>query len=1487
MKKFTLLIFLMLCAFGFSQNAPITFETGEQGSTWSFASFENSTGIGYEKVSNPFATGINTSANVGKFTALVAGAPWAGCESAGIGKFTLNASNAIVKIMVYKSVISDVGLKFSIGNGGAQSEIKVKNTKINEWEELTFDCSSNIGKVESIDIEKIIFFLDFQARTTENVCYFDNVTFSAVPLATVPTSAATTPGFLAVSDVISLFSDAYANLAGTDFNPNWGQSTVHTDIAIAGNATKKYTNFNYQGIALASSTDVSAMTKLHLDLWSPDCTSFEVYLINPGPVEQKVTLTPTLSGWNSFDINLSDYTSINLATVFQLKMVSPTAGTTVYIDNLYFYKAPVVVPSSLNAPITFETGQFGSDWAFVSFENATGVGYEKSVNPSATGINTSATVGKFTALVAGAPWAGCESTGIGKFSLDATNSTVKIMVYKSVISDVGLKFSIASGGAQAEIKVKNTKINEWEELTFDCSANISKAESIDINKIIFFLDFQARTTENVCYFDNVTFSAKTTTPPGATVPTVAATTPAARPAVEVISLFSDAYANLVGTDFNPNWGQSTVHTDIAIVGNATKKYTNFNYQGIALASSTDVSAMTKLHLDLWSPDCTSFEVYLINPGPVEQKVTLTPTLSGWNSFDINLSDYTSINLATVFQLKMVSPTAGTTVYIDNLYFSKGTVTPPVTTDATLPLDFESASYAFVDFDGGAATKIANPDKSGINTSNNVGKMVKGAGQPWAGSKIKMASPIDFSTKKILKVKVWSPVAGKKLLLKFEGAGAAFEKEVVTTVANTWEELTFDYTGVAGVNNLNDNMVFIFDLGTVGDGSANSTYYFDDVTQPTTGPTLPLDFESASYAFVDFDGGAATKIANPDKSGINTSNNVGKMVKGAGQPWAGSKIKMASPIDFSTKKILKVKVWSPVAGKKLLLKFEGAGTAFEKEVATTVANTWEELTFDYTGVAGVNNLNDNMVFIFDLGTVGDGSANSTYYFDDVTQFTVGSTLKQMSLPVTFDDSTVEYGLIGFGGAEGSTVVVDPTLATNKVAKVVKSATAELWAGTTVTAAAQLGLSSPIPFTAMVTKMSVRVWSPNAGTIIRLKVEEHGDNKHTVETESTVTTASGWETVVFDFAKPVTGTAALNLAYKYDKASIFFGFGTTGAQQGAEKIYYFDDMMMAVIPTLPVLSYGVAAQTYPLGKSIYPLTITNTGGLVPANGYTISPALPVGLSFDTTTATISGTPTVLSQVTDYTVTGTNGVGNSSAKVSLVVVRDLKSNNFTIETTGETCLGEKNGEINIKALESHTYVAIINDKSYEFTANSLRVFNLAPGVYTISISVKGDSYVQSFTAVVPKGSTITGKINKSSFNKLTVVMTEGTAPYKVFLDGEEQFETPFSTFLLDVNKESLLEVKTAKPCEGTYSKNVEGLLDASAVYPNPTSGSFEIAIPTNRKEVVVDLYSLTSVFISSKTYPLENGTVKLSLDGQTAGVYIAKVYLDNPSYLKIIKK
>lgn len=150
----------------------------------------------------------------------------------------------------------------------------------------------------------------------------------------------------------------------------------------------------------------------------------------------------------------------------------------------------------------------------------------------------------------------------------------------------------------------------------------------------------------------------------------------------------------------------------------------------------------------------------------------------------------------------------------------------------LPIDFESTTvpYTFLNFDGGNSTRVANPFPTGINTSAFVGKMVKGPGQVWGGSLLSLSSPIDFSVNKKFKVKVYSPRAGAKLLLKVENltnGGISFEKEEIITTANAWQELTFDYTAISTTNSF-QKLVFIFDLGTVGDASANYTFYFDSV-----------------------------------------------------------------------------------------------------------------------------------------------------------------------------------------------------------------------------------------------------------------------------------------------------------------------------------------------------------------------------------------------------------------------------------------------------------------------------------------------------------------------------------------------------------------------------------------------------------------------------------------------------------------------------------
>ena len=163
-----------------SQNAPIDFEAGGNGADWTWTVFENDTNPPLEIVVNPDPSGINTSETVAKFTALQLGQPYAGVESmhgSDIGTFDLTASNALVNIMVYKTKISDVGIKYVTPSGGAQMELKVANTVVNQWELITIDFSDYIGLGETTGLDQIVIFPDFIARDADDVIYFDNISF--------------------------------------------------------------------------------------------------------------------------------------------------------------------------------------------------------------------------------------------------------------------------------------------------------------------------------------------------------------------------------------------------------------------------------------------------------------------------------------------------------------------------------------------------------------------------------------------------------------------------------------------------------------------------------------------------------------------------------------------------------------------------------------------------------------------------------------------------------------------------------------------------------------------------------------------------------------------------------------------------------------------------------------------------------------------------------------------------------------------------------------------------------------------------------------------------------------------------------------------------------------------------------------------------------------------------------------------------------------
>lgn len=229
-------------------------------------------------------------------------------------------------------------------------------------------------------------------------------------------------------------------------------------------------------------------------------------------------------------------------------------------------------------------------------------------------------------------------------------------------------------------------------------------------------------------------------------------------------------------------------------------------------------------------------------------------------------------------------------------------------------------------------------------------------------------------------------------------------------------------------------------------------------------------------------------------------------------------------------------------------------------------------------------------------------------------------------------------------------------------------------------------------------------------------------------------------------------------------------------------------------------------------------------------------------------------------------------------------FEATNFSIETVSETCSNMNNGQISITAQAIYNYTTTINGTVYNFN-NTLVLDDLSPGTYDFCIGVNEENYEQCYSVTIEAGITISGKASLTS-KKASVQIFQGTAPYLVYINGKTVLETSSNMFDIVVNNGDLLEVKTAINCEGVFSKNIK-LLEAVVAFPNPTQGIFEVSIPSLYTNVTIELFNMQGALISKKNYQIVFGKVELNLEKMPAGLYVAKIYLNKPVSLKIIKK
>ena len=278
---------------------------------------------------------------------------------------------------------------------------------------------------------------------------------------------------------------------------------------------------------------------------------------------------------------------------------------------------------------------------------------------------------------------------------DNANNTITFRVKPE--ADYGtrthlLKFEAQGpgGGAPATELTFDTSGTSWTNVTLDFPAGLG-----NYKLMVIFPDFGNTSVGNYLFDDFA--GATNIAPPPPTGPTVAAPTPPARAATDVISLFSDAYTNISIDNWNqaPIWYPPTGKPvlDVLVASNPTKKieFANDGFIGVVLTSLTNATDMTHFHMDYWIPSGTDLTGKVLNPklsnhaltNPVGESnallLTNLPTTAGsWISLDVAFSTFTAqspVNTPSlnreVLKEFLIQSNLGD-VYIDNIYLHKNT-----------------------------------------------------------------------------------------------------------------------------------------------------------------------------------------------------------------------------------------------------------------------------------------------------------------------------------------------------------------------------------------------------------------------------------------------------------------------------------------------------------------------------------------------------------------------------------------------------------------------------------------------------------------------------------------------------------------------------------------------------------------------------------------------------------------------------------------------
>ena len=682
--------------------------------------------------------------------------------------------------------------------------------------------------------------------TTIAVTAADGVTTSTITVSftidPTPTVAAPTPSNDS-ADVISVYSDAFTSIV-TDTAPNWGQSTVVSQIDVAGDNALQYAGLNYQGM-IYPATDVSTMEYLHVDYYTEDATSLQLFLIAGGEVAYDISATDgiTTGQWVGVDIPMSTYASLTLTAANQFKTVG---NGTVWFDNIYFWKAPAVAGTELSdltldgstiadfrptrtsysVEFPYGTTAVPTVAATPTDTNASAVVTDATSIPGTTTIDITAQDGVTTNTVSiafsiypspttAAPTPSQDSADVISVYSDAYTSNATNLNPDSLQQTKVTEIQIAGNNMleyanhdYQEMEYPETDVSAMEYLHLDYYTD-------DATPLVFYLTSANPYLDSAYSIDIVTGSWQSIDIP--------------------LSVFT---ANL-----DRVFKFKSTHSSSSMWGNGTVWFDNLYFwkAPAAVGTDTSLSALTVDGSSIADFEATSTNYSIELPAGTTVVPTVAATPTDTNASAV-VTAATSLPGTTTL---VVTAQDGVTTNTVSIAFTLESTDNGADPTPTLLIEFNN-SEAFVG-QGGVTYSEATDPEQGYNT---VGKMEGGGAQYSSLIGLQLDTYIDMTTsEKTITFQFYTteavPMNGMLQLNGEENGGNPIEMRFTTDGNIGWETITLDFNDAKNGHPNGDAPVVYGQYATVnvfsnfGD-TGSSTYYIDAIRGAANGAAVGSD-----------------------------------------------------------------------------------------------------------------------------------------------------------------------------------------------------------------------------------------------------------------------------------------------------------------------------------------------------------------------------------------------------------------------------------------------------------------------------------------------------------------------------------------------------------------------------------------------------------------------------------------------------------------------